>query len=246
MRSKLALARLLMPFHYLTMSVVTVIVAPFIIGLSLLGLRRLGYAPIKLWCRVLRLITGVGVRVRGLEHVPTDGCYVIIANHCSHLDGPMLILALPHAIYFVIKRELTRLPIWGQAVVAAGFIAVDRSDSEKAHRQLRAAVAAIRAGRTVLVFPEGTRSPDGSLLPFKKGGFHLAVDAQVPILPVVVNHSGQLLPKGASAFCPGTLEVIVAPPIPTVGLDKDHLPELIEQTRATIAELRRSDPDFRE
>jgi len=108
------------------------------------------------------------------------------------------------------------------------------------------AVDSIRAGKVVLVFPEGTRSPDNLMLPFKKGGFHLAIDAQVPILPVAVNRSRRLWPKGSAVMRPGTIDVQVGAPISTAGLSKDDLPRLLERTREVITEMRRSDPDFSE
>jgi 1-acyl-sn-glycerol-3-phosphate acyltransferase len=144
----------------------------------------------------------------------------------------------------VIKKELTRIPLWGYAALKVGFISVDRSDSERARVEMARAVDCIRMGRRVLVFAEGTRSPDGHLQAFKKGGLHLAVDAQVPILPVAVNGSFRLLPKGAPAIRPGRIEVAVGRPITTAGLTKDDVPALVEQTREAILALRRRDPDF--
>ena len=117
------------------------------------------------------------------------GPYLIVSNHASHLDGPALARALPDPIFFVIKKELTRIPLWGQAAVKVGFIAIDRSDTDQARLEMQQAIGDIRAGQHVLVFAEGTRSPDGHLQPFKKGGFHLAIDAQVPVLPVAINGS---------------------------------------------------------
>jgi 1-acyl-sn-glycerol-3-phosphate acyltransferase len=233
------------PFQYLTGALVTLLLGPPIIALSLLGLAREAvYDMVRLWCRILHLVTRVRFRVQGLENVPAEGSYVVISNHCSHLDGPTLIRALPHPIYFVIKRELTRIPLWGQAVVKVGFIAIDRTDSDKARRQLRRAVDAVRYGRRVLVFAEGTRSRSDSMLPFKKGGFHLAVDAQVPILPVAVNGSRRLLPKGQAGARPGLIDVVVGTPIPTNGAGKDQVPELLDRTRAAITAMRRQDPAF--
>jgi 1-acyl-sn-glycerol-3-phosphate acyltransferase len=222
----------------------TLVLGPPVLVLSLVGLRRSAYRLMKLWCRLVYLVAGVRFRTAGLELVPASGPYLVVSNHSSHLDGPALILALPHPVFVVIKKELARVPLWGQAVVALGFIAVDRGDSARARAKLAAAIATIRAGRHLLVFPEGTRCPDDGMLPFKKGGFHLAVDAQVPIVPVAVNLSRGLMPKGVLASLPGTLEVVVGEPIPTVGLDREAIPDLLERTRAAIIALRRGDPDF--
>lgn len=222
----------------------TIVLAPPVMALSLIGRREQAYALVRLWCRVLHLITGVRYRIHGLDNVPAGGSYVVISNHCSHLDGPTLIRALPHPVYFVIKRELARIPLWGRAVVMLGFIPVDRADSEGARAQMAATVDVVRNGRRVLVFAEGTRSPTDSMLPFKKGGFHLAVDAGVPILPVAVNGSRRLLPKGQLGARPGTVDVVVGEPILTTDRTTEDIPDLVDTTRHAVAHLRRLDPEF--
>jgi 1-acyl-sn-glycerol-3-phosphate acyltransferase len=226
------------------MVVATVLLASAVILLSLLGLPKIAYVPVRIWAWTLLAITGVRYRVQGLENVPPSGSYVVISNHCSHLDGPTIALALPHPVYFVIKQELARIPLWGSATRMLGFIAVNRSDSAQARAEMAQAVATVRDGRRILVFAEGTRSPDGRLQPLKKGGFHLAIDAQVPILPVAVNGSHALFPKAGSVVHPGTMDVIVGRAIPTSGLGKEHLDELIEATRHQILTARRRDPGF--
>ncbi len=230
--------------NYVAGALATLLLAPPVIVLSVLGLREAAFAPVRLWARLLHLVTRIRFRVHGVENVPEDGSYVVVSNHCSHLDGPTIVLALPHPVYIVIKRELARIPLWGQAVVALGFIAVDRSDSEQARDQMQRAVDAIRGGRRVLVFAEGTRSGNGRLQPFKKGGFHLAVDAQVPILPLAVNGSHTLFPKGAPVVRPGMVDVVVGRPIPTAGKGKEDLEDLMAETRDAILAARRRDPDY--
>lgn len=233
-------------FQYSVGVLATLVIAPLAALLAMLGLNRASYAQVRAWAWVLHAATGVRSRAVGLEHVPAAGSYVVISSHTSHLDGPAVALTLPHPVYFVIKQELTRIPVWGFAAVKVGFIAVDRSNSEQARCQMARAIDTIRAGRRVLVFAEGTRSPDGHLQEFKKGGFHLAIDAQVPILPVAVNGSQRLLPKGALAALPGPLEVAVGRPISTAGLTSDDVPALIATTREAVLALRRHDPDFAE
>jgi len=222
----------------------TLLLAPPVILFSLLDWPRAAYVPIRVWARLLHLTTGVRYRVQGLENVPTDSSYVVISNHCSYLDGPVLVLALPDPVYFIIKKELARIPLWGPTVVKAGFVAIDRADSEQARLEMRRAVEAVRSGRRILVFAEGTRSPDGHLRPFKKGGFHLAVDAQVPILPVAVNGSRGLFPKGGACILPGRIDVLVGRPIPTEGIGKERIDELMTATREAILAARCQDPEF--
>jgi len=236
--------RILAIYQYTAGVLATLWFASLAILFAVLGLDRATYAQVRGWAWVLHAAAGVRTRAAGLDNVPPAGPYVVISSHTSHLDGPAIALALPHPVYFVIKKELARIPLWGHAALKIGFIAVDRSDSEKARCEMARAVDTIRAGRRVLVFAEGTRSPDGYLQPFKKGGFHLAVDAQVPILPVAVNGSYRLFPKGAPAARPGRLEVAVGPPIATAGLTNDDVEALLERTREVILDLRRRDPDF--
>jgi 1-acyl-sn-glycerol-3-phosphate acyltransferase len=226
------------------MVVATLVFASAATLLSLLGLPRAAYVPVRAWAWILLASTGVRYRAHGLDNVPSSGSYVVICNHCSHLDGPTIALALPHPVYFVIKKELAKIPLWGLAARKLGFIAVDRSNSAEARAEMARAVATVRDGRRVLVFAEGTRSPDGHLQPFKKGGFHLAIDAQVPILPVTVNGSHALFPKAGTAVRPGTLDVIVGTSIPTSGLGKENVDELRATARQEILAARRQDPDF--
>jgi 1-acyl-sn-glycerol-3-phosphate acyltransferase len=230
--------------QYLFGAIATLIIAPVVIVLSLLNLPGSAFLCVRAWCWGLHAITGVRFTTTGLENVPREEPYVVMSNHCSHLDGPTLIRALPHPVYFVIKTELEKIPLWGYAVVKLGFISVDRSDSARARQKMQTAVEAIRSGRRVVVFAEGTRSRTGELLPFKKGGFHLAIDSGVPILPVAVNHSWRLLPKGTLGARPGRLQVAIGTPIPTRSMEKVNLEDLVLQTRAAIVDLRCTDPDF--
>lgn len=230
---------LLYPFRVGAMLVATAILAPLVIIFSMIRRPELAYSMVATWCRFMNLLFRVRFTIRGLENLPEQGSYVIIANHRSHFDGPTLILALPHRFFFVIKRELARVPLWGPAVVRLGYIPVDRGRSIAARAQMQVAAETVRSGRRVLVFAEGTRSPEEAMLPFKKGGLHLAVDAQVPIVPITINHSRDVLPKGA--ICPrsGTIEYVVGKPIETAGLSKADVSELCEQTLAEIERHRR-------
>jgi len=230
--------------QYLACGLATLALAPSAMALALAGLHRTTYAMVRAWAWAVLMVSGVRFRVFGLDNLPDAGSCVVISNHCSHLDGPVLARALPLPVYFIIKQELTRVPLWGWALVRIGFIAVDRDNSERAHQQMDEAVGSVHAGRSVLVFAEGTRSTCDSLLPFKKGGFHLAVAAQAPILPVAINHSRRLMPKGAPSPRPGVVDVHIGQPVPTLGMGRDDVDLLLERTRAAITEMRRLDPDF--
>jgi 1-acyl-sn-glycerol-3-phosphate acyltransferase len=236
--------RLLALLQYSIAGAATLVLAPPALLFSLLGLRSTAYRSVRVFAWLVHVVTGVRCSVTGSHNVPTTQPYVVISNHCSHLDAPSLIRALPHPLYIVFKTELGRIPLFGATLRKLGFVEVDRSDSEKARQGMSRAVDAIRGDRRILVFAEGTRSPDGRLQSFKKGGFHIAIDAQVPILPVAVNGSRRLFPKGGVAIRPGRLEVAIAPPIPTAGIDKGRLDDLMARTREAIVTARRRDPDF--
>jgi 1-acyl-sn-glycerol-3-phosphate acyltransferase len=229
--------------QHLTALFATLFFAGLIVVFSMVGLNSWIYPMVRGWCRTVQTSALLRHRILGREKIP-GGPFVIISNHSSHLDGPALIVTMGVDIHFVIKKELAEVPLWGAAATRAGFIAIDRSRSAEARRTMAAAVESIRNGRHVLVFPEGTRSPDHRLQPFKKGGFHLALEAGVPILPVAVNGSHALFPKGAMYTRPGTVEVVVLDPIPTKGLTKDDLPDLMRRVRDAIREGRRRDPGF--
>jgi 1-acyl-sn-glycerol-3-phosphate acyltransferase len=226
------------------MLLATLVIASLALLFGLLGWDRLAFAQVRAWAGALHGITGVRSRGHDLHKVPTEGSYVVIANHASHLDGPALVAALPHPMYFVIKKELARIPLWGVAAVKIGFIAIDRADSQQARARMDEAVKTVRSGRRIIVFAEGTRSADGRLHPFRKGGFHLAIDAGVPVLPVAINGSHRLYPKGAKRVQPGVVDVLVCDPIPTEGLTKADVSALAERARTAILDKRRMDPDF--
>jgi 1-acyl-sn-glycerol-3-phosphate acyltransferase len=231
--------RLLFPLQFLVVVVATVVTSSATALFTLAKRPRAVYEWVRWWCRVSQRVSGVRYTVSGLENVPADSPCVVISNHSSHIDGPALILAFPHPLCFVIKKELARIPVWGAMALRIGFIPIDRSHVLGSTRRLGRAVEAIRAGRSIAMFAEGTRSGGDDMLPFKKGGFHLAVDAQVPILPVAVNGSRRLLPRGALSPRPGSIEIVIGPPIPTAGLGKDQVSALVAETRGVIAEMRR-------
>jgi 1-acyl-sn-glycerol-3-phosphate acyltransferase len=199
----------------------------------------------RLWAWLLMTTCGVAWRplpAPGSPGAPggrpfpaRDRPHVYVANHQSQFDIPALILSLPQPVSFVTKRELLFVPIFGQALWLAGFVFVDRRDRERAIRSLERAARRIRRGASVLVFAEGTRSPDGRLLPFKKGGFMLALAAGAPIVPVTVKGGREVLPKGSLRVRPGRIDVVIGEPIETAGRGADDRDALIDLVRGRIA-----------
>lgn len=166
---------------------------------------------------------------------------VYVANHQSQFDIPALVLAMPADFRIVAKRALLFIPIFGWALWLAGFVFIDRGNRERAIASLARAAGRLRRGTSVVIFAEGTRSPDGSLLPFKRGGFVLAIQAGVPIVPVTIQGGRAVLPKGALRIRPGVIDVHFGAPIETGGHSYETRDSLIGVTRAAIeSRLRRS------
>ena len=159
-------------------------------------------------------LAGTRIDVVGKERLADHRNTVIVANHVSHLDAPVLLQALGVDFKAVAKKEVFRIPVLGSVLRLAGFIEVDRSDRTQATRAIARAVAALRGGDCFLIFPEGTRSRTGELLPFKKGGFVMALKAPAPVVPVALAGTGELMPRGGFRIRPGRVTVRVLDPVP--------------------------------
>jgi 1-acyl-sn-glycerol-3-phosphate acyltransferase len=190
----------------------------------------------RTWCRMIAVTAGARVIVRGLEHVPKQQAAVFIANHASYLDIPAIWGYVPVQFRIMAKRSLFYVPFMGWFLWRAGHIPVDRENSRAALAKINRAAEKLRAGCSLVVFPEGHRSADGVLQEFKTGGFKLAQKAGVPIVPITIIGSHRVLKKDSLVFHAGTVEVIIDPPLTTDGYTSRTLPELMHKTRAIIAE----------
>lgn len=210
--------------------------APFAY-LSLL-LRRDGSASIwwlrRVWAPVLLKVGGARLRVFGLENVDPRRPTLYVSNHQSTIDIPVMFMAIPANLRFLAKKQLRWLPIVGWYMWLAGFIFVDRGNHRRALASIETAARRIRSGMSLIVFPEGTRSPDGRVLPFKKGSFALALRAHVPICPVTIEGSGRLMPKNSWDITPGEIRVMIGKPIETQALGEGDRQRLIRQVREAI------------
>ena len=186
-------------------------------------------------------LAGIRYRVVGLEQV-RDSAVVFCSNHESNVDPAVLFMGLHHQMHVFYKAELHRFPVMGMVFDVGGFVAVDRADRRKSFASVDAAVASLRRGNSFLVFPEGTRSRTGELLPFKKGGFIMAIQAQVPIVPVAVSGGRASMRKGSAIVRPVRVTVRVGRPIPTAGLTVGDRDELIERVRGEIQALLEQGP----
>lgn len=192
----------------------------------------------RLWARIILWACGVRLRVEGAEKVPSDTPVVFMANHESWLDIPALLVAIPGQVRFLAKKSLFSIPFLGWAMRSMGFIPVDRENRRQAIRSFEEAADRIRAGRSVLVFPEETRTPTGELLPFQRGGFLIALKAQLPIVPVGLQGPRQILPKKHYLLKPGTITVRFGEPVLTAGLGVTAKEALMQQVRQAVDALR--------
>lgn len=188
----------------------------------------------KLWAWTILIVTGVKVHITGREKIKKDTQYVIISNHQSQYDILALVTSLKIQFRWVIKKELLYVPLFGWALYAAKNVFIDRGNREKAIASINKAVNRLPKGVSLLVFAEGTRSKDGTLQKFKKGGFTIAIERKMPILPVVVKGSRAILPKSSLIFHSGSIEVVVCDPIPTDHYTHEEIDELIDKTYTVI------------
>jgi len=190
----------------------------------------------RLWARVGLAMNLTAVDLRGAEHLP-DGPFILMSNHQSNFDILSLLAAMPRRIYWIAKKELFDIPIFGPSMRRGGYIPLDRSDGRKALKSMENAAAIIRQGSSVVMFPEGTRSRDGHLLPFKRGGFMLAVRAGVPVIPVTINGSGRVNPGGVIKLYSGNITITLHPQINVPdGMKKSMAEEwLMEKVQGAIA-----------
>lgn len=177
---------------------------------------------------------GVKVDAAGAERFDPAHSYVLMANHQSVFDTAAIVATLPISFRFVAKRELTWIPFFGWAMVAGGHVIVDRANRASSVASLERAAAQVRGGKTVVIFPEGTRSEQGELGEFKSGGFHLALAAQVPIVPVSVSGSSRITPPHSLRIESGRIHVRYGEPIPTAGLRVEDRKQLKDRVRRAI------------
>ena len=196
------------------------------------GSGRSGHACARFWSVWLLRVARIRLVVHGLDQVPTEGPVIYMGNHQGNFDINVLSLAIPRLFSWVAKEELFRIPLFGAAMKRAGYIPLDRSDGRKALKSMKQAAERIAGGASVVIFPEGTRTKDGSLLPFKRGAFLLAAKAGVPIVPFTINGSREVNPPNRLELYPGTISVSFAEQIPSAGLPEA---QLMTQVREAIA-----------
>lgn len=191
----------------------------------------------RLWGRSILWVGGIGTQTSGFNYDLRSRSYIFMSNHQSNFDIPVLYCALPVQFRWLAKAELFRIPIFGLSMRGAGYISIDRSNRKSAFYSLARAAEAIRNGTSVMIFPEGTRSRDGALLPYKKGGFVMAVDAGVPIVPVVITGTHAIMPKGRLLIRRRWVRVHIGRPIETASFSRKTKDDLMVKVRSAMQEM---------
>ena len=186
------------------------------------------------WAKVVLWICGVKVEVKGVENVDSEVPRVYVTNHQSYFDIFALFACLPVSFRFVLKQELMRIPIFGFAMKSAGHVALDRTDHRKAVKSMNEAAEKMERGASMLIFPEGTRSEDGRLQPFKNGGFRLALKAGFDVVPVAIINSRHIVPKGSLRINKGTFGLHIGKPISVKDYSKKDVDRLMKRVRDAI------------
>ncbi|MBE3110803.1 MAG: 1-acyl-sn-glycerol-3-phosphate acyltransferase, partial [Acidobacteria bacterium] len=185
--------------------------------------------------RVSRRILGIKVEALGLDRIAPRTALIFMPNHISFLDGPMLEMLIPGAARVVLKKSVVRIPVVGLAMRFVGFVPVDRKGAEGGKKSIARAVRMVREkGYSFLIFPEGTRSRDGRLQAFRRGGFFLALESGAPIVPVTIRGTFELMPKGQKYARKGTVQVAFHDPISAAGYTIETMAGLMEKVREAI------------
>ncbi len=208
------------------------ILPPFWDGRHYFYLARTVWAPGLMW------IGGAPPTIIGADKIDWTKPHILVANHQGNADVPLLFVAAKSPIRFVAKRSVAYIPILGWILILARFPFIDRQSSEQGRRSMNQLAERIQREKlNIVIFPEGTRSPEGTLLPFKKGAFILAIQAQVPIVPVAIEGSGIAMPRASFGIYPHPLKITVGQPIPTTGMTFEDRNALCDRTRETLLQM---------
>jgi len=223
--------------------VLVLAITPFIIFSMLAGLRD-PLISIGLWAmRVSRRVLGISVEASGIGRIEPGTSYVFMPNHGSFLDGPLVMVLIPGVARVILKKSILRLPIVGMAMRFVGFVPVDRKGAEGGKKSIARAVSLMRKrGYSFLIFPEGTRTRDGRLGPFRRGGFFLALESGAPIIPVTILGTRELMPKGQWFARRGAVKVVFHEPVPVTGFAPESIGGLMDKVRFAILTGDVSDP----
>jgi 1-acyl-sn-glycerol-3-phosphate acyltransferase len=226
---------------YLSLALYVLLVGPPVLLIALLfGQKALLYRVGHLGVRMGLFVSGIRVAVDGTDHIQRSRAAVYAVNHTSNVEPP-IIFDMLHELFprlrILYKAELRKLPVLVRAFDLAGFIPLERANPEQSLPAIDRAADALREGNSFLIFPEGTRSRTGELLPFKKGGFILAIKAQVPVVPIAISGARSAMRKGSPLIYPVTVQVRIGEPVETSGMTLDDRDALIRAVRDRVATL---------
>jgi 1-acyl-sn-glycerol-3-phosphate acyltransferase len=213
---------------------IVVVGAPLILYSALAGTVDTLYWTAVWGLRVCLRLGGIRVRAEGLENIPPGVC-IFATNHVSNVDPVGAVAVIPRRVALLAKKEVFRIPIVASALRVASIVPVDRSDREAAAASVEQAVRHLKQGISFMVFPEGTRSPDGRLRPFKRGTFVMAIEAGVPVVPVSLVGTQELLPKGSWSIRPGEMIVKFGPPVDASKYSVEQRGELLARVESLVA-----------
>lgn len=188
----------------------------------------------KLWVNWLLWTNGIRLQISGLENLSPKEAYILVSNHASILDIPAIISACPFPVRFLAKRSLIWFPIFGWFLYLAEHILIDRESAQSALKSLKKAASILKKRISIIVFPEGTRTPDGEVKEFKRGAFLLAQHSKFPIVPISISGSFQMLPRHGWCFWPGSIYIHLDKPIPTKNLTPSEAKSLMDKVREII------------
>ena len=200
---------------------------------------NLSHRVSRLWCRLLCQLNGVKIEIIGLENISLDRPQIFVSNHQGYFDIFTLSGYLPVQIRWVAKASLFKVPFVGGAMSASGYIPVDRDNRKKAYEAFNKTLEKVREGCSIIIFPEGTRSEDGTIGPFKKGSNLIASRAKCSMVPVTLIGSGNIIKKGSGTISPGPIRVIISPPV-EASADKKENEAVLESIRETIVSNQQS------
>ena len=191
----------------------------------------------RIWSKTILFVSGIDVTVEGFANIDPSQSYIYMSNHRSNFDIPVLLGCLPIQFRWLAKAELFKVPIFGRAMRGAGYVKIDRSNRKSAFKSIDQVAAKMKNGVSVMIFPEGTRSEDGTVKPFKKGGFVMAVDTGTPIVPVILRGTRSVMAKGSWRIHPDNVTLSIEKPIDTTGFTRDTKDDLIKTVRSVISEV---------
>ena len=190
----------------------------------------------RLWSKSILFVSGVNVTITGMSNIDPEKAFIYMPNHQSNFDIPVLLGCLPIQFRWLAKAEVFKTPILGRSMKVSGYISIDRSNRESAIESLNQVTETIQKGISVVIFPEGTRSKDGKLKSFKKGGFVIAVDSGIPIVPVIIYDTWEIMPKNSLLIKPRNVLMEIKEPVETTGYSRQTKDQLMDEIKNIIAD----------